>query len=265
MRVLLVGDIVGKPGREAAIACVPSLRSKWKATVVIANGENAANGMGITGDLAEDLFRRGKIDVMTLGNHAFAKREGYEFLDNDIRVLRPANFPPAAPGRGAGIFHTQEGDLGVVSMQGRTFMEPLDDPFRMIDTILEGPLAGVRCVVVDFHAEATSEKAAFAMHVDGRVSAVIGTHTHVQTADERILSGGTAFLTDMGMTGPVDSVIGMDPEIILHRFRTLTPAKFEVARGRTALNGVFVEIDSATGRATHIERIQMPVVPPAAT
>jgi metallophosphoesterase (TIGR00282 family) len=256
LRILFVGDVVGKAGREAVMQLVPRLRTAHHADFVIANGENAAAGMGITRDIAETMLRGAKIDVITLGNHAWAKRESHTYLDEEPRVLRPANYPPGVPGRGLGVYQTPQGPLAVIVLQGRTFMQPTDDPFRMADALLEEAHARTPAVFVEFHGEATSEKQAFGWYVDGRASAVVGTHTHVQTADERILTNGTAYLTDAGMTGPIDSVIGMKREVIIPRFTTLLPIKFEVADGPAKLCGVLIDIDMATGRAASIARVQ---------
>lgn len=259
MRILMVGDVVGKPGRQATMEWVPILREKHHADFVIVNGENAAGGIGITPDIAKSFLGSGFIDVVTLGNHAWGKREIYPYLDEQPRLLRPANYPPGAPGAGFGVFSCPAGDVAVVSLQGRTFMEPVDDPFRAVDAILETLLPRTRVVFIDFHGEATSEKVAFGYYTDGRASAVIGTHTHVQTADERILPRGTAYLTDVGMTGPIDSVIGMQREIVIPRFTSLLPARFEVAEGEAQLCGVLVCVDPESGHATMIERVQTPM------
>jgi len=257
MRVLMVGDVVGKPGRMLLQEQIPLLKSQYKADFIIVNGENSAAGIGITPDIAQSMLRS-PIDVVTLGNHAWGKRDIYPFLDEEARLLRPANYPPGAPGQGYGVFPCAAGSVGVVALQGRVFMEPVDDPFRAIDSILEELVRKTKVVFIDFHAEATSEKMAFGWYVDGRASAVVGTHTHIQTADERILPGGTAYLTDVGMTGPVDSVIGMRCDIVLPKFTSGLPARFEVADGEAQLCGVLVDIDVATGRATSIQRIQVP-------
>lgn len=256
MRVLFIGDIVGRPGRQAAVSLIPGLRNELDVDFVIANGENAAGGVGITPTIADDLLNKAEIDTLTLGNHTWAKREIYPYLRSETRILRPANYPPGVPGVGAAAFETTAGMLGVLVLQGRVFMEPVDDPFRTADLELARIADGGRAVIIDFHAEATSEKAALGAYLDGRVSAVIGTHTHVQTADERILPGGTAFITDVGMTGPTGGIIGMQAEPILSRFLTGLPNRFEVAEGQSILSGALVEIDEATGRARSIMRIQ---------
>lgn len=257
MKALLIGDVVGKPGREALALQIPALRDQYLPDIVIANAENAAGGVGITPDIVAELLERGGIDVITLGNHAWARREINATLDREPRVLRPANYPPGAPGRGCGVYETPAGRVAVLSLQGRIFMDPIDDPFRVADNLLADLASDVRAILIDLHAEATSEKAAFAWHVDGRCSAVVGTHTHVQTADERILPGGTAFITDVGMTGPIDSVIGMEVAGVLSRFTTMLPHRFEVAPGPSQLCAVCIEIDAWTGKCTRIDRIRV--------
>jgi metallophosphoesterase (TIGR00282 family) len=258
MRILMVGDVVGKPGRQAVLDWVPELRTQLRLDFVLINAENAAGGIGITPDIAQTLLQKECADVLTLGNHAWGKREIYPYLDTEPRLLRPANYPPGAPGQGFGVFPGPTGPVGVIALQGRTFMDPVDDPFRAVNVLLEKLRQRTRVIFIDFHAEATSEKQAFGWYVDGQVSAVVGTHTHVQTADERILPGGTAYLTDVGMTGPVDSVIGMSREIVLSRFTSLLPARFEVAEGEAQLCAVLVDVDPATGHATGIQRLQVP-------
>lgn len=256
MRILFVGDIVGRAGRQAAVSLVPQLRNELSADFVIANAENAAGGVGLTPALADELLSGKGIDLLTLGNHAWVKKEIYPYLQNETRILRPANYPPGAPGHGIGVYETACGMLAAIVVVGRVFMDPTDDPFRCVDEALERLSGHARAVLVEIHAEATSEKLALAYHVAGRVAAVIGTHTHVQTADETILEGGTAYITDAGMTGPTESVIGMKKETIISRFRTGLPVRFEAAEGPAALNGVLLEVDEQTGRATSIARIQ---------
>ena len=237
----------------------PVLRAEFSPDLVIANAENAAGGWGITPDIARVLLSGG-MDVLTLGNHAWSKQDAVDFLPGEARVLRPANYPPGAPGRGHGLYKTAKGTLiGVANLNGRTFMEPLDDPFRAADEIIAALRSQTPILFFDFHAETTSEKVAFGWHCDGRVSAVVGTHTHVQTADERVLPGGCAYITDAGMCGPENSVIGMDIEAVLARFRTQMPHRFVVADGPVRLCGVMIDIDERTGFATHIERISRPV------
>ena len=255
MKILFIGDIVGKPGRDAALTMAPILRAEFAPDLVIANAENAAGGVGITPEIAR-LLLDGGIDVLTLGNHTWSKRDIYEYLQTEQRVLRPANYPPGAPGRGHGLYKTPGGTLvGVANLNGRTFMEPIDCPFRAADEII-GHLRPLTPVIFfDFHAETTSEKMAFGWHCDSRVSVVAGTHTHVQTADERVLPGGTAYITDAGMCGPENSVIGMDVKSVLARFVTQMPHRFTVAEGPARLCGVVVDVDGATGRAREIQRI----------
>lgn len=256
MKILFLGDIVGKPGRDAVLAHIPALRAEYQPALVIANAENAAGGWGITPQIARTLLSGG-VDVLTMGNHTWARTEGADMLDLEPRVLRPANYPPGAPGRGFGLFKTPCGIMvGVANLNGRTFMEPLDDPFRAADDIIAQLSGQAKVLFFDFHAETTSEKVAFGYHCDGRVSAVIGTHTHVPTADERILPRGTAYQTDAGMCGPADSVIGMEVETVLARFRTQLPHRFKVAEGKAVLSGALIDVDQATGRARSIERIQ---------
>jgi metallophosphoesterase (TIGR00282 family) len=257
MRILFVGDVVGKPGREAVMNRLPALRIQQQADFVIVNGENSAGGIGITREIGDNFLNRAGADVITLGNHAWGKRESYPYLSEEPRILRPHNYPPGAPGRGFGVFDSETGPVGVIVLQGRTFMDPVDDPFRAVDQLLTEIKRSTPVVFVELHGEATSEKQAMAWYVAGRASAVVGTHTHVQTADERILPGGTAYLTDAGMTGPYDSIIGMSREVIIPRFTSLLPNKFEVAGGPSMLNAVAIDIDTETGRATGIERIQI--------
>ncbi len=257
MRILMVGDVVGKAGRTILLEQLPQIKEEYRTEFVIVNGENAAAGIGITPEIAHTFLKNG-VDVITLGNHAWNKRDIFPMLDSEARLLRPANFPPGAPGRGWGIFPGGKERVGVVSLQGRTFMDPTDDPFRKLDAILEEIREKCRILIIDFHAEATSEKQAFGIFADGRATAVIGTHTHIQTADERILPEGTAYLTDVGMTGPIHSVIGMNTEIILERFTTLLPARFEVAEGEAQLSAVLIDADPLTGKAVRIKRLQIP-------
>ncbi len=253
MKILFIGDVTGKPGRRILKALLPQLRRRHGAALVIANGENAAGGMGITEETAEEIFGAG-VDVITGGNHSWRNRDAYAFLDAHPRVLRPANYPPGAPGRGAATVEANGTTVGVLNLQGRVFMGELDDPFRAADHHVGELRRTTQVILVDFHAEATSEKIAMGWHLDGKVSAVAGTHTHVQTADERILPGGTAYITDVGMTGPRDGVIGMDREVILEHFRSGLPSRFTVAGGVTQLNAVAIEVDG-DGRAQTIERV----------
>ncbi len=256
-RVLFVGDVFGSSGRRAVGGMLEALRSRLDAHFVVVNGENAAGGLGITSAAASALLDAGA-DVITLGNHAFAKRDVAPYLDEEPRILRPANYPPGVHGRGWGVFDTECGEkVAVVNLLGRTFMAPVDCPFRKADDILAELEGGPGVVIVDIHAEATSERIAMGWHLDGRVSAVIGTHTHVQTSDERVLPGGTAYITDVGMTGVRDSVLGLDVRSVLDRFKTQVPGKFKPAEGEVVLSAVLIEIDPATGRAEDITRINI--------
>jgi len=257
MKVLFVGDIVGRPGRQAVADRVPTLRRELVLDYVIANAENAAAGMGATGEICEALLKA-SVDVLTMGNHVYQKKEIEDYLPTTDRVIRPANFPAGAPGRGY-TFARAEGraPLAVLNLQGVVFMPALNCPFETADTCLSHLRQQTPCVVVDFHAEATAEKAALGLFLDGRCSAVLGTHTHVQTADERILPGGTAYISDVGMTGPLDSVIGMRPDLIARRFVLKMPQRFEVADGPASLCGVVLDIDEGSGRATAIQRLQI--------
>ena len=254
MRILFIGDIVGKPGRQLIRAGLAGLISRHELDFVIANAENAAAGAGITREIGDDLLDLG-IEVMTSGNHIWDKREALDYIGAEPRLIRPANYP-SAPGNGSYLARTRDGQsVGVVNVMGRVFMPQLDDPFAIVLKEIDALRQRARVIFVDFHAEATSEKIAMGWHLDGKVTAVVGTHTHVQTADERILPKGTAYLTDAGMTGPHDSIIGTQIEPSLNRFLTGLPHRFEVATGNPRLNGVIVEADEKTGLATDIERL----------
>jgi metallophosphoesterase (TIGR00282 family) len=258
VKLLFIGDIVGRPGRDLIKRGVRVLVRAHQVDLVIANGENAAGGAGLTRDNANEIFKAG-VQVITGGNHIWDKREVLEFIDHEPRLVRPANYPAGTPGRGATIVTLADGTrAGVLNLMGRVFISTLDDPFTVAEREI-GRLReqGAHIVFVDFHAETTSEKIALSWFLDGRVTAVVGTHTHVQTADERILPQGTACLTDAGMTGPHDGVIGMDREGVIARFRTGMPGRFEPAGGDPRLNGVFVTADPSTGRATSIERLSI--------
>lgn len=259
MRVLFVGDIFGRPGRAAVAAHVPRLRAERAVDLVIANCENLAGGLGATQAKAEEMFGAG-LDVATSGNHVWAKKEFRTYLARpEAPFLRPANYPPATPGKGYLLFPTGEGRplVAVVNLLGRVFMQAIDCPFTTGLRLVEQLSQETSVVIVDFHAEATSEKQAMGRFLDGKVSAVIGTHTHVQTADEQILPGGTAYITDAGMTGPVDSVIGAPIHDIVEHFLTGIPARIEPAKGRAKLEGVLIEIDEHTGHALSLERIRV--------
>ncbi len=257
LKILFIGDIIGRPGREIVRDVLPSLIDQHMIDLVVANGENAAAGFGLTPDVVSELFSLG-IDVLTTGNHVWDKRDGLVCVEQEPALLRPANYPVDAPGHGVGVFKTPGGlSVAVVNLEGRVFMGNLDCPFRKADAILEELGPDQRIVFVDFHAEATSEKGALAAYLDGRVSAVVGTHTHVQTADERVLPGGTAFITDAGMTGARDSVIGIRKELSIQRFLTQMPVRYEIAKKDPVFCGVIVSIDESTGKATGIERVQV--------
>ncbi len=254
MKILIVGDIVGSPGRMAFARIVGRMRTAGEVDFVIANAENAAGGRGITPALAEDLFRAGA-DVLTTGDHVWDQKELAKNIDKEPRILRPANYAPACPGKGQITVDTPAGRVTVIDLVGRVFLGPADCPFRAADQILNTGGPG-KIVIVDLHAEATSEKIAMGRYLDGRVSAVVGSHTHVQTSDETILPKGTAYITDLGMTGPKDSVLGREVESILHKFLTGMPAPFEVATKDVNLEGVLITVDEKTGRATKIKRVR---------
>jgi metallophosphoesterase (TIGR00282 family) len=255
MNLLFVGDIIGKPGREMIRKGVKPIVERHEIDLVIANAENAAAGYGVTKDIGDTLLDWG-VDVMTSGNHIWAKKEVLEYMPKQPRLLRPANYPPGVPGHGSYLAQTRDGRaVGIINVMGRVFMQPIDDPFTVVLKEIDALRAKTRVIFVDFHAEATSEKVAMGWHLDGKVTAVVGTHTHVQTADERILPNGTAYLTDAGMTGPYDSVIGMERQPSIARFLNGLPARYEPASGNPRLCGVVVSADDATGRATAITRI----------
>lgn len=255
LKILFVGDIVGKPGRKILKNQLNGIINEEEVDLVIANGENAAGGFGITYEVSQEILASG-VDVITLGNHTWDNREINRVLDEEIKVVRPANYPEGTPGQGYYITETTKGVLvGVVNLLGQVFLEPLRCPFRVADECVNKLTRKTKVIIVDIHAEATSEKAALGWYLDGRVTAVLGTHTHIPTADERILPKGTGYITDVGMTGPIDSVLGIDPEIIINKFLTKRPARFEVAAGPTKLDGVILEVDEY-GLTTAIKRIQ---------
>jgi hypothetical protein len=256
LTILLIGDVVGRPGRDAVRALLPSLREQYHLDFVIANGENSAGGFGVSRATARDLWSSG-VHVITSGNHFWGQKDAADLLSHEANVLRPANYPAEVPGRGSGVFTTKQGvKVGVVHLVGVTFMPPTTSPFRAAEAELERLQSETRLIIAEIHAEATSEKVAMGWFLDGRVSAVLGTHTHVQTADEQILPKGTAYLTDCGMTGPAGSVLGMNKDIILERFLTGLPLRHQVAEGESILCGVVVTIEDETGKAISIERIQ---------
>jgi metallophosphoesterase (TIGR00282 family) len=257
MKILFIGDIVGSPGRMAVRELLPPLIAKKKIDFVIANCENAAAGFGVTRKNVEELFSY-HIDVLTSGNHIWNKKEVLEFIGDNEKLLRPANYPAATPGSGSVLITTATGEyIGVLNLAGRIFMQPIDCPFVTAKNKIAELREKTKIIIVDIHAEATSEKKALGWYIDGEVSAVLGTHTHVQTADEEILPQGTAYISDVGMTGPFDSVIGIKKEIIIERFLTQMPNKFEVAEDDIRMQGVILNIDSVSGKANSIERISV--------
>ncbi|MDH4162700.1 MAG: TIGR00282 family metallophosphoesterase [Nitrospirota bacterium] len=257
MKVLFIGDIIGEPGRKTLRQYLKGLLEQHRPDLVIANGENAAGGFGITSDIADELLFMG-IHVLTSGNHVWDKKEIEPYLSKQNQLIRPANYAEGSPGFGSAVIETDRaGKAAVLNLEGRVFMSNLDDPFRCAVRELERLKKETPVVIIDFHAEATSEKAALAWYLDGKASAVLGTHTHVQTADERILPGGTAFITDVGMTGPAESVIGVRKEDAINRFLTQRPHKFEIPKGPTMLNAVLIDIDGSSGRARSVERINL--------
>lgn len=256
IRILFIGDVMGRPGRSGVRHLVPDIVDNFGINLVIANAENAAGGIGVTAKVVGELLDNG-VHVLTSGNHVWAKKEIMGYLAGSERLLRPANYPPGLPGQGSTVIYTQQGDpVGILNLQGRVYMENLDCPFRVAEKEVEALKGKAKIIIVDFHAEATSEKVALGWFLDGRTSAVLGTHTHIQTADERLLPLGTAYITDVGMTGAVDSVIGMKKEIAIERFLTQIPRKLEVARKDVQLQGVILEIDKKTGGCVSIKRIQ---------
>jgi metallophosphoesterase (TIGR00282 family) len=255
VRILFIGDIVGRPGRDLVRHGLSALVDHHRIDLVIANAENAAAGFGITREIGDQLLEMG-VDVMTSGNHIWDKREALDYIGAEPRLLRPANYPSAVPGNGSYLARARnDRSVGVLNIMGRVFMLNIDDPFAVVLREIEALRQRTRIIFVDFHAEATSEKMAMGWHLDGKVTALVGTHTHVQTADERILPKGTAYLTDVGMTGPYDSVIGVEIEPAVGRFLNALPARFETATGNPRLSAVVVEADDATGRAVTIERL----------
>lgn len=257
MKVLFIGDIVGKVGRSAVKSLLPSLTDKYKIDLVIANGENIAGGFGLTEALVVEMLNAG-VDIITTGNHVWDKKEFVSFISKDNRVLRPLNFPPHVPGYGSVLYTLSDGTkIAVLNVSGRVFMSNIDCPFRTAKAEIERLSQETSIIIVDFHAEATSEKVAFGFFCDGKVSAIIGTHTHVQTADEKILPQGTAYITDVGMTGPTNSVIGIEVQQIIQRFLTAMPARFEIAKGQGILSAVVVEIKKGSGRSSKIQRLQI--------
>jgi metallophosphoesterase (TIGR00282 family) len=260
VNLLFIGDIVGEPGRRAVKLLVPKLREQYALDFIIANGENSAGGSGITPRTAGEIFAAG-VHVITSGDHLWDQKEVMELLHNESRFLRPLNYPPGTPGNGCAVYQLPNlPPVAVLNAQGRTFMPTIENPFLMAQEEVERLQKLTSIIFIDFHAEATSEKIAFARMLDGRVSAVVGTHTHVQTADEQIFPGGTAFLSDAGFTGPQESVLGREIEPVIKRFLTNAPQRFEVAKKRVVLHGAVIQIDDATGKALKIQRIAEPLV-----
>ena len=265
MKLLFIGDIVGQPGRNVVKTLLPKLREQHKLDFVIANGENSAGGSGITSKTAEEIFSAG-VDVITSGDHLWDQKEVMELLAGEKRFLRPLNYPPGTPGHGSGVFEVRSSEfgvrhvIGVMNLQGRTFMPPLEHPFLLAAEEVKRLREQTKIIFVDFHAEATSEKIALARFLDGQVSAVVGTHTHVQTADEQIFHGGTAYLSDAGFTGPHESVLGREIEPVIKRFLTGMPQRFEVAKNNVLLHGAVIEIDDASGKAGKILRLSESMV-----
>ncbi|MFQ5561775.1 MAG: TIGR00282 family metallophosphoesterase [Nitrospinota bacterium] len=257
MKILILGDIIGKPGRTVLTEKLAKIQDSFRIDFTIANCENAAGGFGITADVGQKIFSSG-VDILTSGNHIWDKKDSIRYIAEEKRILRPANYPPGTPGRGSAIFETSSGKkIGVINISGRTFMDALDCPFRAAEKSVAELEEETDTIIVDIHAEATSEKVAMGWYLDGKVGAVVGTHTHVQTADERVLPKGTAYITDLGMTGPVNSVIGVKKEHALYRFQTRMPKKFAVADGIRQLEGVVVEIEESSQKARSISRVQV--------
>lgn len=255
MKILFIGDVVGSPGRDMVQNYLPKLKDKYRPNLTIINGENSASGKGITEKIYKQFLEWGA-NVITMGNHTWDKKEIFEFIDDAKNMIRPANFPEGTPGKGIIYVNINGTEIAVINMQGRTFLAPLDDPFRKMDELIDEAKKRTNIIFVDFHAEATSEKQAMGWYTDGRVSAVVGTHTHTQTADERILPQGTAYITDVGMTGPYDGILGVERDAVMKRFLTSLPVRFETTKqGRNQLNGFLVTIDKNSGKATKAERI----------
>lgn len=257
MKVIILGDVVGKPGIRVLCQSLRQLKEKHEAEFVVVNVENAADGTGLTPQIGDQILAAG-VDVMTSGNHIYDKKDVIKYIENQPRLLRPANYAPETPGRGLWLGSTNSGtQVAVINVQGRVFMPPTDCPFRTADKLIGEIGNRASVIIVDHHAEATSEKMALGRYLDGRVSVVVGTHTHVQTADEQIFANGTAYITDLGMTGPHESVIGVDSQIVIQRFLRGMPNRFETASGDARVNGIVVEMDERTGKAVYIERIQL--------
>ncbi|MEK3882215.1 TIGR00282 family metallophosphoesterase [Paenibacillus sp. PL2-23] len=256
MNVLFIGDIVGNAGRSALKKTLPALRDKYKPHIIIVNGENAAAGRGITKAIAREFFEWG-VHGITMGNHTWDNKDIFEWIDDEPRLVRPANFSPEAPGQGMAVIKANGKSLAIINLQGRAFLPPIDCPFRKADELIDQASSSTKAILVDFHAEATSEKIAMGWYLDGRASVVLGTHTHVQTNDDTILPGGTGYLTDVGMVGSKEGVLGMERGAVLHKFLTQLPARFVVDEGNWFLHGLSIEIDEATGKATKLAKIRL--------
>jgi len=257
VNILFVGDIIGKPGMDITATWLPGLKNKYRADFVIANGENSADGKGCTEKEASQLFELG-VNCITGGNHTWDRRQSQELIKTEKRVLRPHNYPRGTYGSGLFVADTPKGKIAVINLQGRAFMSPIECPFRTADYLLKQLSNDVKMIFIDFHAEATAEKMALAHYLDGKISVLVGTHTHIQTADERIFPNGTAFITDVGMTGPYDSVIGMKKDAAINRFLYQTPQKYQTAVEQNHLSAIIAKVDSVSGKATTIERIVIP-------
>ncbi|WP_019119197.1 TIGR00282 family metallophosphoesterase [Brevibacillus massiliensis] len=256
MRLLFLGDIVGSPGRNMVMEYLPRLRLKYQPDLIVVNAENAAHGRGITEKIAKELYEHG-VHAITLGNHTWDNKEVFSFIDDEQRIVRPANFPAGTPGTGLTFVKTAAGEAAIINLQGRTFLPPLDCPFVTADQLIEQAKKRTKFIFVDFHAEVTSEKQAMGWYLDGRISAMVGTHTHVQTGDERILPKGTGYITDAGMCGPRDGILGMERDTVIKKFLTQLPVRFEVADGQTQINGVLFTLDKSTGYTRKVERIRI--------
>lgn len=256
MNILVIGDISGKPGRKMIREILPKIKDKMEIEFTIANGENAAGGVGITREIANELFYHG-IDILTMGNHTWDNKDIFNFIDHERRILRPLNYPDGTPGQGSTIIEAPNGlKIGIINLLGRVFLANVECPFRTVEKEIAHLQKETPIILIDFHAEVTSEKVALGWYLDGKVTAVVGTHTHIQTADERILPKGTAYITDLGMTGSRNSVLGVKTELVIQKFLTQLPVRFEVAKGDEVLCGAIIEIDSNTGKAVKIERVQ---------
>lgn len=256
MRIMMVGDIYAQPGRKAVCDLIPSLREEFQLDLVIANGENSAGGVGITVNVLEELLNSG-IDFVTSGNHIWDKKDIFDFIDQSTCLIRPANYPAGTPGKGFGIIRALTGEaIGIINLAGRVFMPPVDCPFRSADAVLDILSNECKIILVDFHAEATSEKMALGWYLDGRVTCVAGTHTHVQTSDERVLPGGTAFISDIGMVGPHNSVLGVNKDTVINKFLSGLPVKFEVAKGPVVFCAIVIDVNTTTGKTNDIIRVQ---------